>query len=1007
MPTSPEIEDVFKYFYTKSGTKIRKAEVTNAVQFDPTECIDCGRCVRVCAEGQTIGALDDATQLLTENECIGCGQCTAVCPTNALEERNSIPRIIKALSENKVLVLQTAPAVRVAIGEEFGDPVGTIVTPKIITAARKMGFKYVFDTNFAADLTIVEEGSELIHRLTTSGVTPMFTSCCPAWVNFVEKSHPELIPNLSTAKSPHMMLGAVIKSYFADVVKVPKENIYAVSLMPCTAKKDEVERQNMIEDVDSVLTSREFAKMIKCFGIDWNTLEDGTFDKLFGESTGAAALFGVTGGVMEAALRYAHEELTKTKLGKVEYTKWRGFDGIKTASANIGSAELKIAVCNGIASAREFIESGQYKSYSFIEVMACPMGCIAGGGQPKLKKRSLAKKRAEAIYEIDRQTTKATCNDNTEIKELYTKFLGKPNGDLAHKLLHTSYQQQVSALLEMKKKMEDAPIVAFGSASGNSQKLARILAGYLESVPISLNNLSIAKMIKKGTVVIVCSTFGDGEFPSNAQKFYDALCETTEDLSGVKFAMCALGSKAYPKYVYCGHELERVLISKGAKRIMPMVDIDAALPDKGDGAFEMWAPKVVSSLGVKMPEIIVRPSFTFTHSTNQSDSVHEVPLPPVGYNYGVVLSATVLSPTGYDPAMHRYTIKLPVGMTYEAGDHVAILPENNPEASNAVMKVLNLNPDEILDVSTTIPEGMTFVPAKLTVRQLFAQYLDLNGIPTRNLIRAFKQFTTDADAQKRLGDFLDFTNTRPYDDLISNITNGEFIIEYAKYGIPPLDILATAIPHIQPRLYSIASAPSHAAKAIDLVITDLSFGSGSNVRQGLCTSFLRRFGLTRVAIYCTKGCFGYPDDNAAPVLMAALGCGVAPMMSLLQHRESISGPKGPAALFFGCRHKNKYPILDAILQDYIDLGAMQHLYVAYSREGANKMYITNIMENNPDIVWEYWKNPKCEFFYCGPAKGIPDDLRNIIINVTMVKGNMTKEQAVDFYNLHKIHIEAF
>ena len=448
MPSCPEIEDVMAYLTEKKPYRTRKAEKTNALMFNPKLCINCSRCERCCTDIQDISAFDN-DEPLAENECISCGQCTKVCPTGALEANDSIPDILRALATKKVLVLQTAPSVRVSAGEMFGDPIGTLVTGKVIDAAKKMGFEYVFDTNFGADATIVEEGTELIQRIQNKGTMPMFTSCCPAWVNFVERLHPELIPNLSTARSPHMMAGSIIKTYWAEKMKIDPSRIFSVSLMPCTAKKDEIKRKQMPDVVDAVITVREFAKMVKMFGIEWSDLDNNTkFDSLLGESTGAAALFGVTGGVMEAALRYAHEELTHEKLGKVEYTQWRGFKGIKTATTKINDVELKIAVCNGISNAKELIESDEWKEFSFIEVMACPCGCIGGGGQPKTYSRKDVELRAQTIYQLDKNSNKQTSNDNTELKTVYETFMGKPCGEKAHKLLHTSYEMQTSPYLE-------------------------------------------------------------------------------------------------------------------------------------------------------------------------------------------------------------------------------------------------------------------------------------------------------------------------------------------------------------------------------------------------------------------------------------------------------------------------------------------------------------------------------------------------------------------------------
>lgn len=440
-PVSPEIEEVYSYFWGKPIAKGKKIAQTKALVFNSAICVGCDSCYRVCTDNQKIAALDLKSHTMKKANCISCGQCVSVCPTGALIEAHSVPKVLRAFSAGKTVVLQVAPALRVSLAECFGSPVGTICTGKIVAAAHEIGFKYVFDTNFGADMTIIEEGTELISRLTSpaKGALPLFTSCCPAWVTFVEKFYPLLIPNLSTAKSPHEMLGKAIKTYFAKKNSIDPENLYTVSLMPCIAKKDEIERQQHQGVVDAVLTAREFADLIKTYELSWKDLADEKFDPVLGESSGSAALFGVTGGVAEAAIRFAHEKITGGKLGDVKYTQWRGFNAIKSAKITIKERVLRVAVCNGIAAARELIETGKYKEFTLIEVMACPYGCIGGGGQPYLKRGSDTKNRAASIYNVEKGSTKPTANDNTEVQKMYTEHFGKPYEGTAKEELHTTY----------------------------------------------------------------------------------------------------------------------------------------------------------------------------------------------------------------------------------------------------------------------------------------------------------------------------------------------------------------------------------------------------------------------------------------------------------------------------------------------------------------------------------------------------------------------------------------
>ena len=434
-----------------------------AIVRNNAKCILCRRCSAVCEKVQKVGVIGPImrgmnTQIstpwgmaLADTGCINCGQCVAACPTGALSEKDDTDKVWAALADpTKHVVVQSAPAVRAALGEEFGLPIGTSVTGKLAASLRRLGFDKVFDTDFAADLTIMEEATELVGRVKEGGVLPMITSCSPGWIKFCEHYYPEFIPNLSSCKSPHEMQGAMIKSYYAQKAGVNPKDIVVVSVMPCTAKKFEAIRPELshdgMQDVDEVITTRELAKMIKEAGIDFVNLPDEDFDSMMGESTGAGVIFGATGGVMEAALRTAYELVTGKELGDVNFTAVRGVEGIKEASVQVGEVTLNVAVVNGTANAAELLDAikrGE-KTYHFIEVMGCPGGCVTGGGQPIV---SAAKRmecdpkalRAAALYREDEGKALRKSHQNPEIQALYEEFLGRPNGHKAHELLHTTY----------------------------------------------------------------------------------------------------------------------------------------------------------------------------------------------------------------------------------------------------------------------------------------------------------------------------------------------------------------------------------------------------------------------------------------------------------------------------------------------------------------------------------------------------------------------------------------
>ncbi|MCB2206823.1 MAG: [FeFe] hydrogenase, group A [Bacteroidetes bacterium] len=428
---------------------------------DPEKCILCGRCVYVCEQVMGVACIDFINrgnkstvgtafhQGLNTSSCINCGQCIMVCPTGALTEQNHFAEIQQALNDPaKKVVVQYAPSISVSMAEELGMESGKDINGILNAALRKVGFDAVFDSSFSADLTIMEESAELIDRIQNGGTLPMITSCCPGWVKYAEEFTPEFIPNLSSCKSPQQMMGAVIKSYFADIEKLKADEIYSVSIMPCTAKKFEAQReemtQNGISDVDAVLTTRELTRFLKLYGVDMFRIQPESTDSPLGFRSTAGKLFGASGGVMEAAIRTAHYKITGKELTKFQVQAVRGFEGRKEANIQLGELELGVAVVSGLANARKLldeIKNGR-KDIHFIEVMACPGGCIGGGGQHIGTSEEELKARMGALYRIDENEPVKVSHKNPEIIELYNKFLGEPLGHKSHELLHTKYNER-------------------------------------------------------------------------------------------------------------------------------------------------------------------------------------------------------------------------------------------------------------------------------------------------------------------------------------------------------------------------------------------------------------------------------------------------------------------------------------------------------------------------------------------------------------------------------------
>ena len=430
---------------------------------DNNKCVLCRRCVSVCKDIQTVGVIDATergfnttistafNKSLGEVPCVNCGQCITACPVGALREKDATDLVWDAIADpEKVVIVQTAPAVRAALGEEFGMPIGTPVTGKMAAALRRLGFDKTFDTDTGADLTIMEEGTELLNRIKNGGKLPLITSCSPGWIKFCEHNFPDFLDNLSSCKSPHQMFGAIIKTYYAEKNGIDPEKIVTVSVMPCVAKKFESSRDEMevggLRDVDIVISTRELARMINQAGINFVNLPDEKFDNPFEEATGAGVIFGATGGVMEAALRTVAEIVTGEELKKLEFDQVRGTEGIKTAVVPVGDLNVRVAIAHGLGNARALLESirNGEAEYDFIEIMACPGGCVTGGGQPIVPAKeqmciNLKAERAKALYTEDANAAIRKSHENPDIQLLYKEFLGEPGSHKAHELLHTHY----------------------------------------------------------------------------------------------------------------------------------------------------------------------------------------------------------------------------------------------------------------------------------------------------------------------------------------------------------------------------------------------------------------------------------------------------------------------------------------------------------------------------------------------------------------------------------------
>jgi iron-only hydrogenase group A len=876
----------------------------------------------MCVDVQRVNALTEDNLHLSISECISCGQCINVCPTLALQENSSIDRVLSAIARQKTLILQTAPAVRVSIGEAFGEKVGSVVTGKIIGAARSMGFKHVIDTNWGADMTIVEEGTELLQRLTHNGVLPQFTSCCPAWVNFVEKLHPEIIPHLSSTKSPHMIVGALVRPYFAHRHNIDPEDCFVVSLMPCVAKKDEIERMQVKGDINAVITAREFIKMVSMMGVDWVGTKPSRYDSFMGESTGGGALFGVTGGVTEAAVRFAHQVLTKQKLGRIVYNQWRGFQDLKEAEVSIGDMKIKIAVCNGIGAARDLIESGRFRDYQFVEVMSCKGGCICGGGQPKLRSKQVAQTRAKGLFSIDDESAEKVSGDNPEVTEIYKSFLGRPGSELAHKLLHTHYEPQETVYLSALRAMTSSeegralprmktdflqgsvqthhtgrstgmPLSSFASPHSSavsseifSARLVnpanKMIDAFSSEVPICVNPADVATLVKEKRAVFLITP----QTPSEAfLSFFQDLQNSVEDLSSVSYAVCGFQNKKLKNQNRMTSHLDTTLEGHLAMRIVRLIEIDTSAEDHGESSFERWILVLCTTLGLPVPQLSL--SVMYKLRPSQQKSIVESPLRPKTFELARIKGRTELCPEGSGMSLLRLEIKLPEGLGYRTGGAAAILPRNPPELAAQVVEALGLEPDQPYRLRRSQENNEFYIPELITTRQLFEQYIDLSCPTTRHLLKVFMQVLND-ESRDQLRDLLDLANEYKFQEFTKRTSIADFLIQFAAHGCPRLESLLSGCPLIKARSFGISSTPKKHPGHLELVV--------EGHQQNMCGRYLSSLTKGHIALKINDEGFDYPKDKGTPLILLSVGAGIGPVLGILQHRKYNAGPFGPAIL---------------------------------------------------------------------------------------------------------------
>jgi len=774
-----------------------------------------------------------------------------------------------------------------------------------------------------------------------------------------EKLYPQLLPNLSTCKSPQGMQGAIIKTYWAQRLGKKPEDIFCVSLMPCVAKKDEILREGLSrdgrQDIDMILTTREAARFMKEQGVtDWSRIPELDYDDPMGESTGAAALFAATGGVMEAALRTAYEIGTGKRLENLDFTACRGFQGIKEATIDLDGTPVKIGVIHvcfwipfwmGLmdvaaqqqaGNVRKFLDallaSPDRLGFHFIEIMCCQGGCIGGGGQPKSDDPLILQKRMNAVYEIDAKFVVRRSHENQSILRIYKDFLGEFNGHKAHELLHTHYHDRshhadarpaaAAAPVAAAGETEKRALVIYATQTGNTEGAARRLNNELQAVKynsriLSMDAFNPAEIANEPLVLILTSTFGEGERPDMAAPVWDWLCgQSSGALQNTQYAVFGLGSSKYPKFCQAAKDFDTKMESLGARRLIELGKGDECADDGYATAFDPWISSLYEELGVEPPKVAIVPHFRLNLSLQASMPVP----PPPRTMFATLLQNRVITAPGYPrPIIYSEFDISDTGYEYQVGDSLGVHPSNPVEHVEAFLRWYGLNPDACVSITPVSDNVAPLpVPPAATVRHLFERYLDVFAKPRKVFFRQMAQFASGED-KARLERMASPDGKAELDAYLKDFPSYVNVLRDFPSAHPTLDYLVEMIPPLKPRLYSVASTPKENPGRVQLIVaipTEWSRQRSEIKGGGLCTSFLTALPVgSQVPVNVNVGTLRPPKESTAPMLLVGLGTGIAPMRALLRDRivDKKKGLQvGPATLYQACRHREKVASLSPI-----------------------------------------------------------------------------------------------
>jgi sulfite reductase alpha subunit-like flavoprotein/iron only hydrogenase large subunit-like protein len=981
-PNCPDIENIMNSLFFKKHEVLRAAERANAITFSPDTCVKCYRCVRACADVMDIGVFDDSIVSLKSGPCISCGLCTLTCPTSALSETNHLSLVYRALANNKVLACIVEPAACVGVNEAFDCPreqIGADMTDTLVGACRSLGFRYVFDAKTAIDLVTVELAEEFLEGANR----PFIPAVCPSVVNYIEKLKPGFLPALSKVKSPAQSLADLIHISFCPGNRISPKDIFIVQLTSCIAAKDEHQRMQLKGGVDAVLTVREFAKLLKQFGLDWLAVQPAKFDSIYSAYSSRAPLAATSGGWCEGILAFLQaEEQVKPQNNITDEIG----NHIRTGEVLARSRRIRFAACDGIAAAQQLLQGGAAGEYDIIDINACPGGCAFGGGQPKLRTRAWASRRVASLREIAQRSQIASAYHTLD---RVGRVLTALQSSRAKEFFRTHFEPQESAVFVSRRRVADCPVVVYGSIDSRAMLYARILSQAIKGPSWSMNRLSVPEMLRRKRVVFICATAGDDQFPGNARTFVRTLTESQDNLAGVNYAILALDKDAAAK------ALDKMLENRHAQPMIPISFLDTSRDEVDFGAgFAKWSNAVAGAFFIEQTKFGMESVNRL--QTTTGEAVEEHPLRPNGFEFARVKEVLLLSPEDFHPAMRRIILELPPGMSYELGDQVCILPRNDAAVVDRVLKALGLAERAVFQHEAS---GNSLIPGRISMKQLFSQYVDLNGLPGRPMLAALCEAANDVGKSK-LAPLVDPKSSKAFERYQADINTAECLCEFAQYGTPPLDVLVSAIPAIQPRFYAIASSPGSNKGTLDALVLEVRFGK-DNSRHGLSTYFLAHSAGQSVPIFTRRGSFRYPGDITTPIIMVALGSGLSPILALLHYRNELDKTKlGPAYLFVGTRFQSSFPMLFKTLRMFVEQKILTELFHAVSREGPRN-HVQDLMKQNTTKLWDLWQDHRTMFFYCGPKRGVPDELKEIMLSLTISEGWLAKEEAMAFSGRHE------